>query len=77
VLLAWKAFVDGNEGVESALHGVQEVTVVEVAPAHFGRGSDFVAWQALAKPLWHTGIKEHSHRKDGRWLRRHRLREER
>src|SRR3954468_12779769 len=52
VLLVWNAFVDGDECVEATVHGIQEVTVVEVAPAHLGGGSDLVTWQALANPPW-------------------------
>ena len=47
------------------VHGIQKVTIIEVAPAHLGRGSDLVAGQTLADPPWHTRVKENSHRQDG------------
>jgi hypothetical protein len=61
VLLLWEALVDGDERVEEPVHGVEKLTVVEVAPTHFGRGPNLVARQALAKTLRNAGIQEYSH----------------
>jgi hypothetical protein len=62
LLFLWEALVNGDERIEKPVHGVEELTVVEVAPAHFGSGPNFMVRQALAKTVRHAGIEEHSHR---------------
>src|ERR1700687_617347 len=65
-LLLWKPLVDRDQCVErsfmaSSRHGVEQITVVEIAPAHFGSGPNLVARQAPARTLRDARIEEHSH----------------
>jgi len=42
----------------------EEVTVVEVAPAHLRRGANIVAQEAFSKAFRDARIEEHAHSRD-------------
>jgi hypothetical protein len=39
----WKTIVNRDERVEAPSHGIEEVAIVEVTPAHFGSHPDLVS----------------------------------
>jgi hypothetical protein len=44
-LLFRETFVHGNEHVEMLCHRIKKRTVIEIRPAYFRRGPNFVPWQ--------------------------------
>jgi len=48
ILLIAQTLVDRDQGIELIRHHVKQWSIFEVAPTHFGRGSDLVAHQPVA-----------------------------
>jgi hypothetical protein len=67
-LLLRKALVHGDQDIELARHGVEEIAVIEIAPAHLGGRADLMTGEAVAKPPRDTGVEENPHRDGGALL---------
>jgi hypothetical protein len=43
-------------------HRIEQVTVVQIAPAEFVRRRNVMPWETAPEPAWHAGIEKNPHR---------------
>ena len=60
-LLLWDTLIDRNQDIEAPSHQVEQRSIIEISPTHFGSRSDFMSRQLAPKTPWYAAIEKDTH----------------